>query len=156
MSKPKHWEPLERRRFDLPGWSRRAVIGLSMILGVAILASALVLQREGGTSPVAESGPSALNGRWLRPDGGYVLEIRGAGSGGSIEAMYLNSRPIEVARVEVAQAGSAPEVIVELRAPGNPGSTYTLRYDPKRDQLAGIYFQAASAEAFDVAFTRMR
>jgi hypothetical protein len=31
----------------------------------------------------------------------------------------------------------------ELRAPGYPGSTYTLTYDPQRDQLQGIYFHAA-------------
>jgi hypothetical protein len=47
-------------------------------------------------------------------------------------------------------------VFVELRAPGYPGSTYTLTYDPTRDQLAGIYFQAALQQRFDVVFMRMQ
>jgi len=47
-------------------------------------------------------------------------------------------------------------VSVELRAPGYPNSTYTLRYEPTRDQLAGIYFQAALQQSFDVVFVRMK
>jgi len=47
-------------------------------------------------------------------------------------------------------------VSVELRAPNYPGSTYTLTYDAKRDQLYGVYFQAIEGKSFDVVFERMK
>ena len=43
-----------------------------------------------------------------------------------------------------------------LAGPGYPGSTYTLTYDPKRDQLQGVYFQATLRQSFDVVFVRMK
>ena len=108
------------------------------------------------TGDSAESGFRALSGRWLRPDGGYILDIRGVEANGTIDAVYLNPRPIPVARAEATRDGSTPKVLVELRAPGYPGSTYTLTYDPQRDQLAGIYFQAALQQRFDVVFVKMK
>jgi hypothetical protein len=48
------------------------------------------------------------------------------------------------------------KIFVELHAPGYPGSTYTLTYEPARDQLEGIYFQAALQQSFDVVFVRMK
>jgi hypothetical protein len=69
-------------------------------------------------------------------------------------AMYLNPLPITVARADATRDGSIFKVLVELRAPGYPGSTYTLTYDPTRDQPAGIYFQAALQQRFDVMFVR--
>ena len=104
----------------------------------------------------AEPGFRALSGRWLRPDGGYILDIRDVDASGKIEAEYLNPRPITVARAEATRDGSTLKVFVELRAPGYPGSTYTLTYDPTRDQLAGIYFQAALQQRFDVVFVKMK
>jgi len=104
----------------------------------------------------ADSGFERLNGRWRRPDGGYVLEIRGVDAGGTIDAVYLNPRPINVARAEATRVGSTLKIVVELRAPNYPGSTYTLTYDPSRDQLAGTYFQAALQQRFDVVFVRMK
>ena len=104
----------------------------------------------------ADPGFGRLNGRWLRPDGGYVLEIRSVDAGGTIDAGYLNPRPITVARAEATREGSTLKVFVELRAPNYPGSTYMLTYDPSRDQLAGTYFQAALKQRFDVIFVRMK
>jgi hypothetical protein len=43
-----------------------------------------------------------------------------------------------------------------FRAPGYPGTTYTLTYDRQRDQLAGVYFQAAVGQSFDVVFVRLK
>ena len=54
----------------------------------------------------ADSGFGRLKGRWLRPDGGYVLEIRSVDAGSTIEAVYLNPRPITVARAEATRDGS--------------------------------------------------
>ena len=104
----------------------------------------------------ATAGMHALRGRWLRPDGGYLLDIQDVDARGQIEAVYLNPRPIHVARAEATQDGATLHVFVELRAPGYLGNTYTLRYDPQRDQLAGVYFQAALQQNFDVVFVRMK
>jgi hypothetical protein len=34
--------------------------------------------------------PTAMTGRWQRPDGGYVLELSGIGPNGNRTASYLN------------------------------------------------------------------
>ena len=70
--------------------------------------------------------------------------------------MYLNPRPIHIARAEATGDGATLQVFVEIRAPGYPGSTYTLRYEPQRDQLEGSYFQAALQQRFEVVFVRMK
>ena len=75
---------------------------------------------------------------------------------GKIEALYLNPRPINVAKAEATREGSKLNVLVELRAPNYPGSTYTLVYHREQDQLQGTYFQAALRQSFDVYFVRMR
>jgi hypothetical protein len=104
----------------------------------------------------AHGGFDVLNGRWLRVDGGYVLEIRAVDSSGKIDAVYLNPKPINVAKADATRDGSTVKVFVELRAPNYPGSTYTLTYDPTRDQLEGIYFQAALQQRFDVVFVKVK
>lgn len=97
-----------------------------------------------------------LIGRWLRPDGGYVIEIRNISSGGKMEAVYLNPRPINVSRAEVFRKKGDLEVFVELRDTGYPGSTYTLTYNPQQDMLTGIYFQATIGQSFEVIFVRTK
>jgi hypothetical protein len=98
----------------------------------------------------------SLKGRWLRPDGGYVLEIREIDGSGKMVAAYFNPRPINVARAEASQEGTTTKVFIELRDTNYPGSTYTLTYDPQTDQLKGVYFQAALKQSFDVVFVRMK
>jgi hypothetical protein len=111
------------------------------------------------SSPLSEA-PKAdferLVGDWLRPDGGYVISIRGIGPDGKADATYLNPRPIKVSRAEVTTSGSAVKLFVELRDIGYPGSTYELVYNPSDDSLAGIYFQAALGQRFDVVFIRKK
>ncbi|MGH2361894.1 MAG: hypothetical protein ACRDGM_15315 [bacterium] len=138
LSKPKHRKAQGRRA---------SVIAVTVLLALAIFAAITL---------AADSGFGALKGRWLRPDGGYILEIRNVDANGKIDAVYLNPRPISVARAEATRDGSTLKVFVELRAPGYPGSTYTLSYDPKRDQLLGVYFQAAIGQRFEVVFVRMK
>jgi hypothetical protein len=97
-----------------------------------------------------------LRGKWLRPDGGYVLEIRGAAPDGKLEAAYFNPKSINVAKAAALRDGGSVKVFIELRDVNYPGSTYTLAYDPKEDQLKGDYFQAALKQNFDVYFTRVQ
>ncbi len=97
-----------------------------------------------------------LPGKWLRPDGGYVLEIRSVDPNGKMDAGYFNPRPINVAKAAASQASGTVKVFIELRDVNYPGSTYTLTYDPRKDQFTGDYFQAAIRQNFDVFFTRMK
>ena len=96
-----------------------------------------------------------LEGRWLRPDGGYVLEIRDVKSDGVCQAVYLNPRPIHVSRARADEDGSSWKLFVELSDVGYPGSTYTLQYDAATDAMNGIYYQAAQQMSFEVKFVRM-
>jgi hypothetical protein len=124
--------------------------------GAPLPSPTVAWSQAGATAGRATAGVQALRGRWLRPDGGYILDIRDIDASGKIEAVYLNPRPIHVARAEATDDGAALKVSVELRAPGYPGSTYTLRYEPTRDQLEGIYFQAALQQSFNVVFVRAK
>jgi hypothetical protein len=106
------------------------------------------------TSPAEVAEFDRLKGRWLRADGGYVLEVRSISPEGKVDAAYLNPRPIHVARAEALREGGALTLFVELRDANYPGSTYRLTYDPGRDVLAGLYFQALERQTFDVEFVR--
>jgi len=169
MSRHGH-RKLTRREHPARWSGRRTVLAAAaIVLAVGIIA-ALTLFRggePGGTgspaasqtaqiAPAAGSGFGTLNGRWVRPDGGYILEIREIDASGKMDAGYFNPQPIHIARAEAAQEGTTLKVFVELRAPGYPGSTYTLTYDPRRDELVGVYFQAALRQSFEVVFGRVR
>jgi uncharacterized protein (DUF2147 family) len=97
-----------------------------------------------------------LAGKWQRPDGGYVIEIKGVDAAGTLDAAYFNPNPINVSRAAALSKDGVTKVFVELRAPNYPGSTYDLTYDPKTDQLYGQYFQAAMQQTFEVTFARMK
>ena len=103
-----------------------------------------------------EPDPSKLAGRWVRLDGGYVLELGTPEPNGVLKAAYFNPRPINISRAKWKQQDGVPSVFVELRDTGYPGSTYTLSYQPVEDQLVGSYFQAAIGQQFDVAFKRSK
>jgi len=98
----------------------------------------------------------AISGRWVRPDGGYVLEIREGRAGGHLDVAYFNPRPIHVSRAAWMESAGGLQVFVELTDTGYPGATYMLTYDPDRDVLSGIYTQPAYQQDFDVEFTRLR
>jgi hypothetical protein len=121
-------------------------------LGVAVLA----LLSATTVAFAADQGFEKLEGRWRRADGGYVLDIRKVRPDGAMDAAYLNPRPINVSKAQATRDGATVRVFVELRAPNYPGSTYTLTYDSKRDELYGVYYQAVEGRSFDVVFARMK
>jgi hypothetical protein len=111
---------------------------------------------QAGAAATATSGFEKLKGKWMRPDGGYVVEIRSVEAGGRVDAAYFNPRPINVSQAHALQDGAVTKVLIELRDANYPGSTYTLAYDAASDELKGIYYQAALQQQFEVFFVRMK
>lgn len=104
----------------------------------------------------SESAFGALPGRWVRPDGGYLITIKSVDASGKLDAAYANPNPLPFAKAEATLDGKAIKLFFELRAGGYNGSTYTLTYDPAADVLKGVYFQAVVQQKFDVYFMRAR
>ncbi len=121
-----------------------------MMLAAVVCATAL--------SALAQTQPdlSVLKGRWVRTDGGYVIEVKRVDPSGRLDAAYYNPSPVNVAIAQATTSGQAVTVFIELRAPGYPGSTYRLIHDPKSDTLQGIYYQAAIQQSFQVVFVRAK
>jgi hypothetical protein len=108
------------------------------------------------SAPTTPAEFAKLIGRWLRPDGGYVLEFKSVAPDGKLSASYQNPNPINVSQAEVRKEAGALKVFVELRDVNYPGCTYKLTYDPEHDVLAGEYFQAAQGQTYEVGFERLK
>ncbi len=132
---------------------------LSLVLAAGLIGPAAMAHgpiAKGIRVAQATTDLGGLKGRWVRPDGGYVIVIKGVDPSGKMDAAYLNPNPINVSKAEVSRDGGALKVFLELRGAGYPGSTYTLTYDPRSDSLTGVYFQAVMQQKFDVIFQRAK
>lgn len=119
-------------------------------------ASSVADPAAGSTTPVATV-PESLRkvyGRWVRDDGGYVLEIRNGAAGGVLDASYFNPKSIRVSRAAWYEGGGRMQILIELNDVGYPGSTYVLRHDPATDRLLGQYTQPALKQTFEIEFSR--
>jgi len=129
--------------------------------GLSPLAAAQPVAEPPGGRGAAVNTPGAadferLRGRWVRPDGGYVITIRSADASGRLDATYANPAPLPFAVAQATREGGALKLFFELRAGGYDGSTYTLAYDPAQDLLRGVYYQAVVRQRYDVVFVRAR
>jgi hypothetical protein len=97
-----------------------------------------------------------LAGQWVRPDGGYILELREIKKHGSLTAAYFNPQPIKVFRAKWTLREGKINLFVELRDVNYPGSKYNLQYDPEADKLKGTYFQAVERKTFNIEFVRVK
>jgi hypothetical protein len=109
-----------------------------------------------GARRPAAPGFGILQGRWVRPDGGYVVTIKAVDASGKLDASYANPNPLPFARAEVSRDANSIKIFLELRAGGYNGSTYMLNYDPSNDTLKGVYYQAVAGQSFDVYFVRAK
>ena len=98
--------------------------------------------------------PQKIVGRWLRPDGGYILELGDVQDGGVLRAAYFNPSPIDVCESKWGVEGSELSVFVKFDHPHYPGSYYHLIYDPDQDRLRGAYYQAVQDRTYNVEFVR--
>jgi len=99
---------------------------------------------------------STLVGRWVRPDGGYVVAINSVSPEGKLDASYANPSPLPFSRAEASREGSKIKVFLELTAGGYGGSTYTLGYDAEQDILRGVYYQAIAGQDYNIFFERQK
>jgi len=97
-----------------------------------------------------------LIGRWVRPDGGYVIHVKEINPDGSVVASYFNPKEIHVSEANVSVWKGFDQLFIKLDDKGYPGSTYKLYYHAEKDQLAGFYFQAVVKETFEVLFIRKK
>jgi hypothetical protein len=130
----------------------RAII----VLAVAVAALIGFWQWKSYCLAVAKSDFQKLKGKWVRPDGGYMLEIKQVADDGKINASYLNPQSINVSQAVASLQQGQIMVFVELRDQFYPGNYYTLTYDTVTDQLAGVYHHLGIGQDFDVIFLRMR
>jgi len=132
-----------------------ALLCMAGIAGYSADAASAEPSKAGGLSP-AQKDFQSIEGRWVRPDGGYILELRDIKKDGTISAAYFNPRSIKVYRAQADIKKGKINVRVELRDINYPGSTYTLQYDPDSNSLKGKYFQAVERQMFDVEFLRLK
>ncbi len=83
-----------------------------------------------------------------------MLAINRVQPDGTVEAGCFNPNPIRVSRARASPDGGKLELFVELRDSGYPGCTYKLTYDKAEKKLAGVYFQAAQQQSYDIVFAR--
>ena len=51
----------------------------------------------------SQSGFEALKGRWRRPDGGYVVDVKGVDENGKMDVSYANPKRINVSKAEASR-----------------------------------------------------
>lgn len=105
-------------------------------------------------SVVRKVGFDTLKGSWVRPDGGYRIEVADVAADGQIAATYFNPNRLPFAKAQAVLEGTTLRAAFELRAGGYDGSTYELVYDSASDRLNGVYYQAVIRQKFDVYFIR--
>ena len=137
--------------------TRKTRFALVILCATAVMIQALpAAMATDAPKPASKVDNKRLLGKWVRPDGGYILEIKEIGKDGTLKAAYYNPRPINVARAEFSKKDDTLTVFIELRDVNYPGSKYNLKYDPKSDRLIGTYFQAVQGETYDVEFSRSK
>ncbi len=134
-----------------------------LVAVLCLLAAGLGACRRADAPATAAPAPAAattafdkLLGRWERPDGGYVLELRTVDAAGKCTAGYFNPSPITIEKAEASAEGGQLKLFVVLRDVNYPGCTYRLTYDAQRDVLLGAYYQAALQETYEVGFARLK
>jgi len=147
---------------DLPMWRKRLLVtsffvpiffisGIFSPIGQGVFA-------ESGSPPKEtqiQADVQRLEGQWVRPDGGYILELRDIKKDGSLIAAYFNPRPIKVFSAKWSREDGKINLFVELRDFNYPGSKYNLQYEPRADRLKGTYFQAVERQTFSIEFVRV-
>ena len=136
---------------------RSVVAACAVILFVWLFyGTALADQKQGTEENKGFSAARQLEGRWLREDGGYVLDLQDIRPDGSLKAFYFNPRNINVHVANWKFEDERLLLYVELRDVNYPGSNYTLMFRASQDLLWGSYFLAVQKQTMDVNFVRIK
>ena len=141
----------ERFRKLVLGWAMLFLLSLSFTVTSSVSA-----ENKNDSRKEVLPDYKRLEGKWQRPDGGYILELKKIGKDGTLKAAYFNPRPINVFKAEWKYKEDTINVFVELRDVNYPGSQYNLQYDPKADRMKGTYYQAVHGETYDIEFVKMQ
>ncbi len=95
-----------------------------------------------------------IKGKWVRSDGGYVLEFKKLKDNNELDVAYFNPNPIHVGKARMYEERGFTKVFVELQDVNYPGSRYTLILNVDKNQLVGNYFQATQQVDYEVAFEK--
>jgi hypothetical protein len=95
-----------------------------------------------------------IAGQWARIDGSYTLHVEDVTPEGVVNVRYFNPGEIHVAQSQVGTQEGRIKLFVKLRDKGYPDCTYTLFYYLEEDVLAGVYYQAAVDQTYEVIFVR--
>ena len=134
------------------GSSRKKQRWLLSIAGILAVVCVAVFVLYHQRSETADYG--SLIGQWVRPDGGYVLDIKSISPDGKIEMVYLNPRPINVSKAQASTKAGEINLFVELQDKGYPGSYYTLAFNSETNRLVGVYHHLGLNQNFDVYFIK--
>ena len=96
-----------------------------------------------------------IKGKWVRSDGGYVLEFKQVLPNNDLVVAYFNPSPIHVGKARIYEERGFTKIFVELQDVNYPGSRYTLILNAEKLQLVGNYYQATQQVDYEVAFDRM-
>ncbi len=127
--------------------------GLILLLFIVILIPAiwvLFLNKESDHTIASKT----LNGKWLRADGPYTIEITSVKDDGLLEVAYFNPNPIAGAKGSWRMNDEKLRVFVVLNDINYQGSTYELTYNERSKNLVGLFYQAKVKQTFDVYFTK--
>jgi len=132
------------------------ILGMSWVIVGTVFAQSGNPPKQTPKKTQVQTDVQLLEGRWIRPDGGYVLQLGEIKKDGSLKASYFNPRSIKVFSSKWSRKEGEINLFVELRDINYPGSKYNLQYDPKTDRLIGTYFQAVEKQTFNIEFVRAK
>jgi hypothetical protein len=129
---------------------KRILLLLAILIFIPI-AWFFFMNKKGGEETVSDK----LNGKWLRDDGKYTLEIKSVNENGTLSVAYFNPKPIELGRTEWMIYKNKLHVLVELKGPYIL-SNYQLVYDDETKRLVGTFFQAVEQETYSIYFNKAK
>jgi hypothetical protein len=149
------------------GIRRRGASLAAILIIILIIAGAIYYYRthvagasrtrgsSGSSSQEAAPDLKPLQGKWLRPDSGLILEILSVEKEGPISVWASGPGGTSVSGADARVVDGLLEVSVDFSDPSCSGCTMRLTYDENGDRLIGSYTENNGARR-DVLFTRTR
>jgi hypothetical protein len=148
------------------GITRRGMSWASLLIIILIIAAAAYYYQNhaarrskhwtgGASSQEAAPDLKPLQGRWLRPDSGLILEIYSVDKPGPVSVMASGPVSTSISAASVAVVDGLLEVDVDFSDASCSACMYRLTYDENGDRLIGSY-QESGGPRRDVVFSRAR